>query len=108
MSNRRWYFKNFRIFDDPNKDIPEEEAIVGAFDNIRGMAIVDAHNEIIDRLEAELTCANEECGGLQEIREKLEAEIEQYRNVTNRCIKSMEGSNCLELEWLEKALKKGG
>ena len=29
----------------------------------------------------------------------------QYKDVIKRCIKAMEGSNCLELKWLEEVLK---
>ena len=37
--------------------------------------------------------------------EDIKAENERYKAVIEKCIKTMEGSNCLELEWLEEALK---
>ena len=37
--------------------------------------------------------------------EQLQAKTKRYENVIEKCIKSMEGSNCMELEWLEKAIK---
>lgn len=36
---------------------------------------------------------------------ELEAENEKLKKAAMRCIESMRGSNCLELEWLEEAAK---
>ena len=51
-----------------------------------------------DAIDKALDCAESEIASLR-------AENERYKTVMRRCIKAMEGSNCLELQWLEQALK---
>ena len=49
----KWYFKTFRIFDSPDKDVPDETAMEGTFDTLVAKVFMKAHNKIVDKLEGE-------------------------------------------------------
>lgn len=75
MANK-WYFKTFRIYDSPDKDVPDETAVNGAFDTIVAKLFVRAHNKIVDELEdriKELKAEN------KKLREILTREIDDGR-----------------------------
>jgi len=46
-----WYFKTFRIFDSPDKDVPDETAVEGTFDSLAAKVFVKAHNEVVAKIE---------------------------------------------------------
>ncbi len=69
----RWYLKTFRIFDSPNKDVPDKPVIEGSYDIGLANVFIKAHNKDIGHLLAENKELKEELGhkkaGLSNLRD---------------------------------------
>lgn len=45
-----WYFKTFRIFAEPDKDLLSESIMHHTFDTLQGSEVVKAHNKVVSQL----------------------------------------------------------
>ncbi len=51
LKKGRWFFKTFKIFDGPNKDIPDGTPVIPcSFEIAIGMLIVKTHNAVVDQV----------------------------------------------------------
>lgn len=50
----KWYLKTFRIFDSPDKDVPDKQVIEGSYNIALANVFIKAHNKDVKSQESEL------------------------------------------------------